>query len=223
MASLETTGLIQYILKTGLPHKVTSIDDKGHATGSYHYREGTPGPGLTGRGLAVDFAGVSPNREDQMAPLYLALMAVHTQLAELIHNGPGITEAVKDGKIVNGPSFYGPVTWAAHQNHVHVAVKKGVILAPPPVPHDETPHVEVKPMFDPPLQVVDFLANPHGPGGWALFPDGGIGGLGGCPHRGEANQPLGKAYWAGKKAARLEALGDGYTVVSTDNGRYDYP
>lgn len=222
MASLETAGIIQYLAKTGLPFKTTSIDDSGHAKGSYHYKEGTPGDGLSGRGLACDFAGTTPNDETQMNPIHHAFMQVHGQLAELIHNGPGITDAVKDGKIVNGPSFYGPVTWAQHQNHVHVAVHKGTFLAPAPVP-EPPPIWKVIPMFDPPLQVVDFLANPHGPGGWALFPDGGIGGLGGCPWRGVDQQPLGKDYWAGRHAARLEALGDGYAVVDTAGERYEYP
>jgi hypothetical protein len=82
---------------------------------------------------------------------------------------------------------------------------------------------EITPMFNPPLQIVDFLANPDGPGGWGLGPDGGIYGLGGCPWRGVDRQPLGKAYWEGRKAARLEANGRGYTVVATSGERYDYP
>lgn len=81
----------------------------------------------------------------------------------------------------------------------------------------------VAPVFDPPLQIADFLANPDGPGGWGLGPDGGIYGLGGCPWRGVDRQPLGKPYWEGRKAAKLEANGSGYTVVATSGERYDFP
>jgi hypothetical protein len=52
----------------------------------------------------------------------------HSPLLELIHNtgnGPGY--AVKDGHVVNGPSFYGGV-WAGHKDHVHVAAGKRTII-----------------------------------------------------------------------------------------------
>lgn len=43
-----------------------------------------------------------------------------SKLLELIYNGQNKGYAVKDGKNVNGPSFYSGV-WAGHANHVHVA------------------------------------------------------------------------------------------------------
>jgi hypothetical protein len=52
----------------------------------------------------------------------------HSPLLELIHNtgnGPGY--AVKDGHVVNGPSFYSGV-WAGHKDHVHVAAGKRTII-----------------------------------------------------------------------------------------------
>lgn len=159
----------------------------------------------------------------QMLAIFDAFAPVVGQLAELIHHGPGTTMAVKDGKWVSGPGFYGATTWSAHTNHVHVAVHKGTILAQDRTAQSPSPARKVAPMYDPPLQVVDALANPHGPGCWVLFPDGGVGGIAGCPWRGAEHQPAGKEYWGARRAARLEALGDGYTVVATDGGRYEYP
>jgi len=87
---------------------------------------------------------------------------------------------------------------------------------------------EVKRMWDPPLQVVDFLPWwQGGGGGYMLFADGGIGAVGDAPYRPD-QQPLGHDYWlAGgvpRHAARIERLGDdGYLVRATDGGVYNYP
>lgn len=86
----------------------------------------------------------------------------------------------------------------------------------------------VRPMWDPPLQVVDFLAYWAGSGGYMLFTDGGVGAVGDAPWRGADNQPVGHDYWLkdGKprRAARIERLGDrGYRVTATTSERYDYP
>lgn len=82
---------------------------------------------------------------------------------------------------------------------------------------------EIRPMWEPPLQVVDFLPYWKGSGGYMLFADGGIGAVGDAPYR-PGQQPLGNPYWAGKRPARIERLGeDGYRVWSTDGGHYEYP
>jgi hypothetical protein len=87
---------------------------------------------------------------------------------------------------------------------------------------------EVKPMWDPPLQVVDFLPWwKGGGGGYMLFADGGIGAVGEAPYR-EGQQPLGHDYWLidGKprRAARIERLGDdGYLVRAVSGEVYSYP
>lgn len=129
MASRETQALIDYVESSGLPYRVTDVDGPGHATGSYHYATGT-----NGRGLAVDFAGVTPGvsatTAAQMVDLYRLFLLAGAQLAELIYSGSGVSEGVKNGRLVHGPSFYGPVVWPDHRDHVHVAVPKGTFLRP---------------------------------------------------------------------------------------------
>lgn len=129
MASRETQALIDYVESSGLPYRVTDVDGPGHAAGSYHYANGT-----SGRGLAVDFAGVTPGvsatTAAQMVDLYRLFLLVGHQLAELIHSGSGVGEGIKNGELVHGLSFYGPIVWPDHRDHVHVAVPKGVFLRP---------------------------------------------------------------------------------------------
>lgn len=220
--SREAQALIDYVESAGIPYRVTDVNGPGHAPNSYHYAKGTDGTGL-----AVDFAGVTPGVTPvtivQMADIYRALMAVAPRLAELIHNGPGTGLAVKSGRVMNGPSLYGPAVWDAHKNHVHAAVPRGTFLSPRTVTAARYPVVTVAARWDPPLKVVDFLPYWGGGGGWMLFPDGGLGAVGDAPFRGEANQPRGHPYWGDRQAARLERLGEGYTVVATSGERYDYP
>ena len=127
MASREVQAIIDYVESSGLPFRVTDTTGPGHAAQSYHYAQGTDGVGL-----AVDFGGVFPGVTPvtavQMAAVYHLLMDNAGQLAELIHAGPGIVDAVHDGRIVDGPTFYRDV-WADHRNHVHVAVHRGTFLA----------------------------------------------------------------------------------------------
>lgn len=75
-----------------------------HADGSYHYR-----------GRAFDASG------DAGSMKAFALWVTEnygSQITELIHN-PGFS--IKNGRRVE-PSFWGADTWAAHSNHVHVAI-----------------------------------------------------------------------------------------------------
>lgn len=127
--SREVQSVIDFVESTGLPYRVSDISGPGHATGSYHYA-----PGTGGVGLAVDLAGavpgVTPTTVAQMGGIYRALLTVASHLAELIHNGPGTGTAIHNGRPVDGATFYGPVTWADHHDHVHVAVPRGTFLEP---------------------------------------------------------------------------------------------
>lgn len=126
MASREVEAIIAYVKASGVPYKVTDINTPGvHAAHSFHYAQGTGGTGT-----AVDFAGLTPNDQPAMRKIFDVLSGVAPQLAELIHQGPGVTRAVLRGKWGDGASLFGPVTWAAHINHVHVAVPKGTFLVP---------------------------------------------------------------------------------------------
>lgn len=101
--------------KGGPPHRVSATTNGQHAAGSYHYK-----------GEAVDFTGTKPSVDSSQ------LLAINQwwaknygqELVELIYAGPGGTN-IKNGKIVNGMSFYGAATMAEHHNHVHVAATPG--------------------------------------------------------------------------------------------------
>lgn len=130
--SREVDAIIRYVELRGIPHRVTSTVRPNDA-GSFHAAKGTDG-----MGLAVDFAGVTSGvtmaTARQMGAIYRAFLDVAGQLAELIYSGwdvdsRPVTVAVKNGRRVNGASFYGPVEWARHYNHVHVAVPRGVFLS----------------------------------------------------------------------------------------------
>lgn len=127
--SREVLAIITYVESSGLPYRVTDTVGPGHAAGSYHYALGTEG-----EGLAVDFGGVAPGvtatTAAQMLDLYRLFLIAGPQLAELIYSGSNVREGIKDGRLVRGASFFGPVVWPDHRDHVHVAVPKGVFLKP---------------------------------------------------------------------------------------------
>jgi hypothetical protein len=225
--SREARAVIDYVESHAIPYRVTSIVRRaaeGKRPRSYHEQKGTGGDGL-----AVDFAGVTPGVTPttvaQMGAIYRALREVAPQLAELIHNGPGISKAVKNGKLVDGLATFGPVTWGDHRDHVHVAVPRGTFLTPKTVTPPGYLVEEVAPMWDPPLQVVDVLPWwKGGGGGYLLLADGGVGAVGEAPYRGADKQPLGHDYWTGRSPARIERLGpDGYRVLATSGEVYEYP
>ena len=177
--SREVRSIIQYVDSTGLPYRITDINGPGHSTGSYHYATGT-----AGTGLAVDFAGdtagVNLKTSVQMVNLFRALWLVGPKLAELIHAGPGITRAIKNGREVDGAAFYGPVTWPDHRDHVHVAVPKGMFLMPLSHPIGTIHEGGNLPMGDDPNRVnlnapiVGMAATPSGKGYWLCAADGGV-------------------------------------------------
>lgn len=178
--SREAQSLIDYIEHTGLPYRVTDVNGPGHAQGSYHYAKGTDGVGL-----AVDFAGatpgVTPATAAQMAAIYHALLHVAGQLAELIYSGADtdgrpVGVAVKNGRRVDGASFYGPTTWRDHFDHVHVAVPRGVFLSHPLGTFDTGGSMAAD---DPNRSnsnapITGIAATPTGKGYWLCAADGGV-------------------------------------------------
>jgi len=177
--SREAQSIIDYIESTGLPYRVTDVNGAGHAPNSYHYAQGT-----AGRGLAVDLAGVTPGvtptTVNQMVAIHAAFLLVASQLAELIYNGPYSGVAVHKGRRVDGEAFYGPATWAAHVNHVHVAVPRGTFLSQATVTilergtmaADDPNRTNVN------APIVGMAATPTGKGYWLVAADGGIFGFG---------------------------------------------
>lgn len=83
---------------------ITSTTGGKHAPGSYHYR-----------GMAVDIAGGYGAMNSAAA--YLVSSGRYRGLLEGIHN-PNMS--VSRGRKVP-PSFWGPVTWGQHANHLHLA------------------------------------------------------------------------------------------------------
>lgn len=83
-------------------------------------------------------------------------------------------------------------------------------------PQYTQPAIEVKPMYDPPLQIVAALECPTG-GTWLLGRDGGIFAYGGAPFLGSA---AGKPYFAGRVAAQLNPVNGQYQIVTTSGEKY---
>jgi len=214
--SREVLAIQGYIQATGTPHKVTATLGRylspsnpcdPHSPGSYHCQ-----PGTDGQGLAVDLAGPTASyNSPQLLAIFAAFGPVESKLAELIYSGAPYS--IKDGRRVARYAV------AAHFNHVHVAVPRGVFL---PFPKPIT--VEVAPMYDPPHvlePIVASLACPTG-GAWLLAASGAIYAYG-CRDWDAPNRH--PEYWniPGQKAARLEPFNGGYTVVDNAGRRYNYP
>lgn len=156
MVSREVQRIIDYAEATGLPYRVTATVGRyispanpcdPHTAGSLHCAEGTGGAGR-----AVDFSGAVPGAGpaavQQMKALWDAFYPATHQLAELFFNGPGITMVVKNGVWRPGLDTLGPTQWAAHRDHVHVAVAQGVFLTPPAPPPRPTPPPLAGPVYD---------------------------------------------------------------------------
>lgn len=188
--SQEAQALIDFVESCAIPYRVTDVNGPGHAKGSYHYAKGTGGTGL-----AVDFAGVTPGVTPvtvvQMADIYRALRTVAPQLAELIHNGPGTGMAVKNGRVMNGSSLYGPAVWDAHKNHVHVAVPKGTFLTPlsHPLSTLEATVADNPDIPNAAAPVVAFQATPTGEGYWLVTADGAVYAFGDARYLGRVEAP----------------------------------
>ena len=118
--SKEALGIIEWLMQSGVPFKVTSsfpATPGVHSATSYHYQRGTDGDSR-----AVDFAGIRPGwNTPELRAIHNAFIPIRSRLAELL--GPGD---------------------ANHDDHVHVAVRKGTFLVPitqPEVPVPDDPNL----------------------------------------------------------------------------------
>ncbi len=96
-------NLAAYVMDKYPGLQVTSTTGGTHAANSYHYK-----------GQAVDLAGGNMNA----AAEWIKQSSLYRALAEGIHN-PNLS--VEGGKLVPS-SYWGSETWAAHANHIHLAV-----------------------------------------------------------------------------------------------------
>lgn len=189
--SREAQAIVAYVDGCAIPYRVTSIYRPGPR--SYHGAEGTGGAGL-----AVDFAGktagVTPTTALQMAWIYRCLLAVAGQLAELIYSGADVDgrpvlEAIKNGRRVDGASFYGPATWADHFDHVHVAVPRGTFLShPADTVGGEAPMADDN-VYQAQAEVVAFETTPTGKGYWIVTADGAVFAFGDAQYLGRVTVP----------------------------------
>jgi hypothetical protein len=128
--SQEVHALRQYLLDSGVAHRVTSTIRHSDLTNagypSRHRQQGT-----NGMGLALDAAGPSPGWDTpQLAAIFYALLKVERQLHELIYAGPQVAFNIRNGARV------GKYAIADHHDHVHVSVDKGVLIEWPDPPND---------------------------------------------------------------------------------------
>jgi hypothetical protein len=98
-------GVVSAVLKQFPGLKITSTTGGVHAAGSLHYL-----------GRAADLAGSAQLMAHAVA--WIKSSGTGALLTEGIHN-PGLS--IKNQKNVPA-SFWGSVTWAAHKNHIHLAV-----------------------------------------------------------------------------------------------------
>ena len=153
--SREVQAIRQYLIDSGVPHKVTATLGRWisqaqpcypHTPGSYHCRIGTDGPGR-----AVDVAGPVPSTNSpELRAILAAFAPVRGQLAELL--GPGDP---------------------GHSDHVHVAVPLGTFI--------RWPQQEEPPMEGPPRLIAAFpLVDDEGNHGYALVAEDGAVYVFGC-------------------------------------------
>ena len=163
--SPEVASIVAYGASTGVSMKVTSTLRPGAVTktgkASFH-----------ALGLAVDFAWHKPQWDsEELADIFHAFLPVEKHLAELIYAGPQVGFNIKDGRRVGK---YAP---GEHHNHVHVAVRRGVMVdrkvptfLPDTIIEQAPPDEErSEDMADP----TSALCAPNG-GVWVLTRDGGV-------------------------------------------------
>lgn len=169
-----------------------------HAKSSLHYV-----------GRARDYG----RSNSDLARILVELKPFAAGPAHLIQELYGVATYWKSGRpIVPSRSLR-----ASHQDHVHVGLRADALLPDERPP----PPLEVPPRMNVTISgvVVDVLKAPGG-GVWMLTDVGAIYAWE-CEDKGAPNRH--PEYWAGRRAARLEPLGDGYSVVASDGARYDYP
>src|SRR5581483_1670075 len=156
--SPEVVGIISYLKRSGVPYRITDTIRPG-AEPSYH-----------AYGLACDVTYLRPTVDsEELASIFRVFEAVEGHLAELIYAGPQVSYNIKNGKRV--PKY----SQALHHNHVHVAVRRGVLLdtqdqAPAPESNEHAQEEETdQDMAEP----VDAMCSPEG-GVWVVTKDGGV-------------------------------------------------
>jgi hypothetical protein len=158
----------------------------------------------------MDVAGMVPSWDSPiLLALFQAFVPIEKQLTELIYARAPYN--IKYGRRV------GLYAQAQHHNHVHVAVPKGWRWTPAPVVLEK-----VRPMLMPALvlePIVAELKSPEG-GVWLLSTSGAVYSFGGARFHGGMN---GSIHFKGRTAARLEPLGQGYTIVATSGETYHFP
>lgn len=122
--SAETAGIIALLRTFGLPFRITSITGGSHATGSYHYAQGTGG-----QGLAVDIAGPLPYMVDP-AGSKAAMLAICAKLRPYERNFAELICSHLSYSIRNG-NRVGRMSVGSHYDHIHLAVSRGTLLARP--------------------------------------------------------------------------------------------
>lgn len=203
--SKEVLNLISYALQVP-GARVTCTTDHKVFTGagfiSFHRRGGT-----AGNGLAIDVAGTD------MKAIFRKFEEQKAKLHELIHTPMGYS--YKDGVKT------APIAAADHYNHVHISVKKGVML-----PLSTTPSYPVAETGE--HEMVGY--DPISGGNWtidetgAVFANDGapyLGGLNGDnankfnTHAGTNGHVVGIAAWKGDST---NDGGNGYVIVYRFNG-----
>lgn len=200
--SAEIRAIRAYMQSTGVPHRATST--WRDQPGSFHHT-----------GQAVDFAGPKPSRNSpQLLDVYEALLALAPVAEELFYGGPG-GALWRDGR-----RFSHERLREQHEDHVHIAVRKGWRWTPPaPTP----PARKVEPMYDPPLgPIAAVWQDENGRVLAGVSPEGDVYAWA-IPWAGNVR---GKPYWGDRKAARIGARDDGqpgYQITATDGAHYRLP
>ena len=222
----ETDCIIAAIGATGIEHAVTDINTDGaHAPNGNHYAldctaqlPAHPMDTKNGKeGRAVDFAhrkGDGKHDTPEMLAIYNFFndnYARNGLLTELFYAGPGADNCVFRGKFqlwTDLDKTTRDALQSKHHNHVHVAVKKNVFLAP--VEDDEEDDDMPKPDTK-----VDACGAPGG-GVWTLTYDGGVRATGGAKFFGSYPGLPTSRTKGERNFIAIEAVGDGYTIYSDD-------
>jgi hypothetical protein len=213
--SPEVESIVAYLKASGVPFVVTSTIRPGAITISGK-------PSLHAVGLACDVAWQRPSRDsEELARIFRVFERVEGQLAELIYAGPQVSYNIKNGKRVH------KYAERIHHDHVHVAVRKGRLLAPqehtpaPPSSEQVTNEETSEDMAEP----MDAMCAPEG-GAWVVTKDGGVRAYKGAPFYG--------SYWdlppEGRQGERtfvgIEPRDDGakgYMIRSSGGELYRFP
>lgn len=147
---------------------VTHTTDGRHAENSLHKIKAT-----NGYGRAVDLAAREASGWDTEALLRINEQVLQllplSMISELIYAGLGGI-CVKNGRMVDGQTVYGPIVLAAHHDHVHLAVIAGFTYngGPPMAPADDPNRVNVN------APIVGIAVTPTGNGYYLVGADGGV-------------------------------------------------